>query len=155
MIISGKRAQKAEKGRERGVYYGKKRERERRRFPTSDVCQGPLGRCNFSGGLVPGGCCNNLSSSWLSIVSDKDCSSAGSWAFCDRLVLVGVGFLFRVPRGKTMKKLMSMKIGRYADVSNAPLELIPKLVVATAYIPAPTKPAPPVPLPQAAKLNGP
>lgn len=51
------------------------------------------------------------------------------------------------------KKLMSMIIGRKADARIVVLTDKPIHVVKTTYNPAPAKPAPPVPLPQAASPN--
>ena len=62
----------------------------------------------------------------------------------------GSGFL-----GRMMKKLRSITTGRKADAKIVCLLLSPKVVVAKAYAPAPMSPAPPVPLPQDAKLKGP
>ena len=61
-----------------------------------------------------------------------------------------VGFL-----GRITKKLTSMMAGRKADAKIVFWLLSPKVVVANAYAPAPMSPAPPVPLPQDAKLKGP
>ncbi len=66
-----------------------------------------------------------------------------------------VSFLVSGLRGRIKKKLISMMIGRKADARSAVLLLNPNDVVASAYAPAPISPAPPVPLPQAAKLKGP
>lgn len=57
--------------------------------------------------------------------------------------------------GRMAKKLTTMIAGRQAAARSVDLTLSPIEVVATAYAPAPTSPAAPVPLPQAAKLNGP
>ena len=48
-----------------------------------------------------------------------------------------------------------MITGRKALASNVLLTLSPRLVVARAYAPAPMSPAPPVPLPHAARENSP
>ena len=53
------------------------------------------------------------------------------------------------------KKPASMTIGRNDDANSVSLLLSRNVVVASAYAPAPINPAPPVPLPQAAKLKGP
>ncbi len=68
---------------------------------------------------------------------------------------VAISLADKGPRGRMMKKLINMTIGRNADAKRVFLLLNPSVVVATAYAPAPTSPAPPVPLPHAAKLNGP
>lgn len=54
-----------------------------------------------------------------------------------------------------MKKLTSIITGRNAEAKIVFLLLSPKVVVANAYAPAPMSPAPPVPLPQEARLKGP
>ena len=53
------------------------------------------------------------------------------------------------------KKLKSMTAGRHAEASNVVRTLNPNVFVARAYAPAPIKPAPPVPLPHAARLQDP
>lgn len=54
-----------------------------------------------------------------------------------------------------MKKARSMKHGRKAEDSREVLTDNPIVVVKRTYNPAPTSPAPPVPLPHAASENGP
>ncbi len=58
-------------------------------------------------------------------------------------------------RGRTAKKLTSMMTGRNDEAKRLFRTLKPRVVVAKEYAPAPTNPAPPVPLPQAARLKGP
>ena len=57
--------------------------------------------------------------------------------------------------GRMKKKDRSMMQGRKADARRDVLTLRPIVVVSRTYNPAPIKPAPPVPLPQAARENGP
>lgn len=59
------------------------------------------------------------------------------------------------PWGRMTKKARSMKQGRKADDSRDVLTLNPIVVVRSTYRPAPTNPAPPVPLPHAAREKGP
>ena len=59
------------------------------------------------------------------------------------------------PWGRITKKARSMKHGRKADAMRDVLTLNPIVVVNKTYKPAPTSPAPPVPLPQAARERGP
>lgn len=54
-----------------------------------------------------------------------------------------------------MKKLTSITTGKHADAKRVAFTLNPNDVVASAYAPAPTKPAAPVPLPHDAKLKCP
>lgn len=70
-------------------------------------------------------------------------------------VAAEISFLDKGPRGKMMKKLINRTMGKKADAKRVFLLLNPSVDVATTYAPAPTSPAPPVPLPHAAKLNGP
>ena len=62
---------------------------------------------------------------------------------------------FMGPRGRTRKKLSNITIGNNEEAKRLDCTLRPNVVVAKEYAPAPTKPAPPVPLPQAARLKGP
>ena len=62
---------------------------------------------------------------------------------------------FKGPPGKIRKKLISITAGRQADANRVALTVNRNSVVARAYAPAPMRPAPPVPLPQAARLKGP
>ena len=83
-------------------------------------------------------------------------AASKSWSSCapettdsrDRVAL------FRGPRGRMMKKLTTIIAGRQADARRVVRTLKPNDVVASAYAPAPIRPAPPVSLPQAARLNG-
>ena len=59
------------------------------------------------------------------------------------------------PCGRMTKKDSSIMHGRKADASSEVLTLNPMVEVRRTYSPAPTSPAPPVPLPHAARLNGP
>ena len=61
----------------------------------------------------------------------------------------------RIPLGRTAKNAISMTSGKNAEADSAPRGENPQPVVATAYAPAPTNPAAPVPLPQPARLKGP
>lgn len=63
--------------------------------------------------------------------------------------------LLNGPRGSITKKETSIMHGRNADARREVLTLSPMVDVKSTYSPAPIKPAPPVPLPQAARLNGP
>lgn len=63
--------------------------------------------------------------------------------------------LRRGPGGRMRKKLTSMIRGNNEKHSKLVRTLMPRLVVAMAYAPAPIKPAPPVPLPHAARAKCP
>ena len=60
-----------------------------------------------------------------------------------------------LPLGGITKKLMSMITGRNENARRLVRGEMPIAVVATAYAPAPTSPAAPVPLPHAASAKCP
>lgn len=106
--------------------------------------------------------------SWVSRGSLFVVIGAASWASrgsSELLSLSGVTIpllLEKFPReslngpcGSTMKKLTSMMAGRNDEAKRLFRTLKPRVVVAKEYAPAPTNPAPPVPLPHAARLKGP
>jgi len=140
----------------RKTYYGKKSERERRRFCRKTAVQlGGILLIDFRS-LEASLWDSNPSSSAGSVFSvfSPEVSSSCSVPAAALASLL-VCRLASEPWGSMRKKLTSMMIGRKADAKSVFLLLRPIEFVASAYAPAPISPAPPVPLPHAARLKGP
>ena len=141
------------------AYNGKKRLLERIRSALntsqgeSDAALTGFGRTILD---ESNGAINRLSSSRIGLrgsSSSLSVSGIDASAVKESCLVKGLGLIGS--RGRMMKKLIINTTGRQAEAKMVALTLSPNVVVAKAYAPAPIKPAPPVPLPHAARLRGP
>lgn len=142
--------------------YGKKRLRARRRFWRK---VGLVEWEEMDEEEAPGECVWYAAAATEGPGDRRDCAAesiGSSETSSESMSIVGMSeYAFVLcarrsgPRGNITKNDRSIMQGRKADASNEVLTLSPMVEVRRTYSPAPTNPAPPVPLPQAARLRGP